>query len=139
MKRFLKYIFFLFAFLLIGNALFAYSIREVSSLQKAEGGQARSLQINSFEGDLKTHYKHYLSVLEINKDVIEISEDENDTEDYHVSSKPFHSPTHYLDFFSGFLSGNFDIVEKSELTSYKFLSYLSTIDSLHIIFCVYRI
>lgn len=139
MKRFFKYIFFLFASLLIGNGLFAYSTKDVVTLQNVEVNQNKSVQFNSLEAGLKTHYKHYLSTFESNKDVIEISENENDTEDYHVSSQSFHAPIHYLDFFSGILSGNFDIVEKSELASYKFMSYLSTIDSLHIIFCVYRI
>lgn len=139
MKRFLKYIFFFFASLLIGNALFAYSIEEKSSLNKVEITQDSALQFNTSEAGLKTHYKHYFSALEKSGDVIEVSENENDTEDYHVSGQSFTTTVHYLNFFSGILSGNYDIVEKKGLASYKFLSYLSTIDSLHIIFCVYRI
>lgn len=139
MKRFLKYIFFFFASLLIGNALFAYSTEEKTPLNEVEVNQDSTLKFNSSEAGLKTHYKHYVSALEKSGDVIEVSENENDTEDYHVSSQSFNTPANYLNFFSGILSGNYDIVEKKGLASYKFLSYLSTIDSLHIIFCVYRI
>ncbi len=139
MKRFLKYFFFLFASLLIGNALFAYSNEENSDLNIVEINQDSTLKINTSETGLKTFYKHYISALEKNGDVIEVSENENDTEDYHVSGQSFNTPANYLNFFSGILSGDYDIVEKKGLASYKFLSYLSTIDSLHIIFCVYRI
>ncbi len=139
MKRFLKYFFFFFASLLIGNVLFAYSTEEKSPLDKVGIHQHSTLNFNTSEAALKTHYKHYVSALEKSGDVIEVSENENDTEDYHVSSQSFNAPANYLNFFSGILSGNYDIVEKKGLVSYKFLSYLSTIDSLHIIFCVYRI
>lgn len=139
MKRFLKYFFFFFASLLIGNVLFAYSTEEKSALDKVGINQDSTLNFNSSEAALKTHYKHYVSALEKSGDVIEVSENENDTEDYQVSSQSFNSPVNYLNFFSGILSGNYDIVEKNGLSSFKFMSYLSTIDSLHIIFCVYRI
>lgn len=139
MKRFLKYFFFFFASLLIGNVLFAYSIEEKIPLHKVDVNQDSTLKINLSEAGLKTHYKHYVSALEKSGDVIEVSENENDTEDYHVSGQSFNAPANYLNFFSRILSGNYDIVEKKGLVSYKFLSYLSTIDSLHIIFCVYRI
>lgn len=139
MKRFLKYFFFFFASLLVGNVLFAYSTQEKSLIDEVGINQNSTLKFNSSEAGLKTHYKHYYSALEKSGDVIEVSENENDTEDYHVSSQSFNSPVNYLNFFSGILSGNYDIVEKNGLTSFKFMSYLSTIDSLHIIFCVYRI
>lgn len=138
MKRFLKYFFFFFASLLVGNVLFAYSTEEKSLLDEVVINQESSLKFNSSEAGLKTHYKHYVSALEKSGDVIEVSENENDTEDYHVSQS-FNSPVNYLNFFSGIISGNYDIVEKNGLSSFKFMSYLSTIDSLHIIFCVYRI
>lgn len=137
MKGFLKYIFFFLVSLLIGNAVFAYSTKDDTSLLNIDQTTPSGVKFSEFS--LRTHYKHYVSTLESSRDVIEISENENDTEDYHVPSQSFASPVYYLNFFSGILSGNYDIVKKNRLSSFKFMSYLSTIDSLHIIFCVYRI
>ncbi|KGO96809.1 hypothetical protein [Flavobacterium enshiense] len=138
MKRFIKYFFILFTTLLIGNTVFANSFKDDVPFGNIKALNNETESFSGLDSDLNTHFKHYFSALEDNQDRIELPETENDTEDSNTSL-PFHNFNDYSNFFSGILSGSYITFKEKGLDSCKYTSYLSTIESFHVIFCVFRI
>lgn len=138
MKRFIKYYFFLFATLLVGSPVLASSFKGDASFGNITILNNETISFSGLDSALHTHFKHYFSALEDNNDRIELPETENDTEDFNTS-QPFHNINDYSNFFSGTLFGNYAVLKEKGQNSCKYTSYLSTIESFHVIFCVFRI
>lgn len=133
MKRLFHYLLFLFTALLISNQLFANSNKEdvVFAVSETTYHATFSFESNS---DLKLPFFVQKNI----KDKIELSENESETEDSHTANK-----SDNFNFFETFLPchtfGNSSIQIQNGLAPCKHILYLTTIKSLYIIFCVYRI
>lgn len=138
MKRFIKYFFILFTTLLVGSTVFANSFKVDTPFGNIKALNNGTESFSGLDSDLNTHFKHYFSALEDNYDRIELPETENDTEDFNTS-QPFQNFINYSNFFSGFLPGKYTSLKEKGLESCRYTSYLSTIESFHVIFCVFRI
>lgn len=133
MKRLFNHLLFLFTALLISNPLFANSNEAIPVFSIPETSYHASFEFES-NSDLKLPFLVQKNI----KDKIELSESETETED----SQTDHTSGNF-NFFETYLSshafGNTHTLIQNGLTSCKHILYLTTIKSLCIIFCVYRI
>lgn len=133
MKRLFNYLLFLFTALLVSNPLFANSNEAITAFSVSETSYHASFEFES-NSDLKLPFLVQKDI----KDKIELSESETETED----SQTDHTSGNF-NFFETYLPthafGNTRTLIQNGLAPCKHILYLTTIKSLCIIFCVYRI
>lgn len=137
MKRLFNYILILSTALMISNQLFANSYKAGAPFKESQTTfQDPTKLVVEFESVSILHQPYFIQ--KIDKDKIELSENENETED----SQSLYVPRNF-NFFENYFyphsSGNFSTQIQNGLAPCKHILYLETMQSLRIIFCVYRI